>query len=181
MKQAINDERSLEWVAETLPNVVAGYGHLHSRWWVDERILVGGSINDAADWAHIRDDFGIGAVLSLEIERSDEGKGLDVPYLRLGMPDDGGPKPLEYWAAGIAFAHGVLRESGRRLYVHCALGNSRSPSMAYAILRTSMRLTPADALRRFQRSRSAWGTHPVQATYIASAEAAIAALREAVL
>lgn len=179
MKSAVNNEHTLEWVAETLPNVVAGYGHLHSRWWVDEQILVGGSINDAADWTHIRDDFGIGAVLSLEIERSDEGKGLDVPYLRLGMPDDGGPKPCEYWASGIAFAYGVL-QPGRRLYVHCALGNSRSPSMAYAILRTSMKLSPSAALQRFQRSRPEWGTHPVQATYLNSAEAAINALREAV-
>lgn len=177
MKQAINNEHSLEWVAETLPNTVAGYGHMHNRWWVDEQILVGGSVNDAVDWAHIRDDFGIGAVLSLEIERDDAGKGLDVPYLRLGMPDDGGPKPVEYWVAGVAFACGALRD-GRRIYVHCALGNSRSPSMAYAILRCAFKLSTAEALARFQRSRPEWGTHPVQATYIASAEASLAFMRE---
>lgn len=159
------------YIAEHLQNTVAGFNHWHLRWWVDDRILVGGSINDAADWRHIRDDFKIGAVLSLEIERDDEGKGLDVPYLRLAWPDDGQPKPAEYWAAGIAFGCNALL-SGRRVYVHCALGNSRSPSMAYAILR-ARGFNPQEAMQRFQRSRPEWGTHPTQQTYITSAEQAI--------
>lgn len=163
-------------------HVVEGDPPAVCRWWADNLILVGGLIQGPEDWAHLRYDLGIGAVLNLQIEPSADNVVVrDVPYVNAGTPDDGAPKPLEFWTTCIAFAFAVLRDKHRRLYVHCAAGASRAPSVTYAILRTSMRLHPKDALARVRRPRRPdWGNHPIQANYLRSCEDSLAVVREMV-
>lgn len=57
-----------------------------------------------------------------------------VAYLRVPTADDGKPKPAFWFGRAIPFAFDALRLPGTRLYVHCAGGINRGPSMALAIL-----------------------------------------------
>ena len=45
------------------------------RYWVHPGILVGGNVNDEADWRHLRDDLGIRSVLNVD-HNTDTGKGF---------------------------------------------------------------------------------------------------------
>ncbi len=147
--------------------------HNARRWWAHDRILVGGTLLDAADWAHLKKDFGITAVLSVESEHDDNGKGIDGPALWLPVPDDGTPKPAEWWAAGTVFAAGVLDAPGSKLYVHCQMGGSRSPAMAFAILRTWGMLSREEALAAIRETIPHYGNHPVHVNYLSSCEHAL--------
>lgn len=138
-------------------------------------IMVGGSILSQADCAHLQQDFGIEAILSVESERPDWGRADPrLPQIHIPMPDDGQPKPIEWWAAGIAFGIPV-----RKLYVHCQMGHSRSPAMAYALLRVVHKQTTSQALANIRLGHPSFGNHPAHQAYIRSAETAISALRGA--
>lgn len=50
------------------------------------------------------------------------------------VADTGAIPPDQWFADGVRYASEV-RVAGGRLYVHCAMGSARAPSMAYAILR----------------------------------------------
>lgn len=164
-----------QFIAEQYSNSLY-LGHPTSRWWADDRILVGGSLIDELDWKHIKSQFGIRAVLSVESEHSDIGKGIDEPYLYQPVPDDGLPKPVEWWITCISFAYGVLRDPARKVYVHCQMGGSRSPAMAYAILRVCMHMTKEGALARIRRVLADYGGPPGHQAYMRSAEDAITLL-----
>lgn len=64
-----------------------------------------------------------------------------LAYLWNPTADDGHPKPVEWFAKGIAFAipalaasPGVALSPRPRVYAHCAGGINRGPSMTYAIM-----------------------------------------------
>lgn len=56
------------------------------------------------------------------------------PTLNAGLPDDGTPKPTEWFGHVLPW---VLRaiHSGGKVVVHCESGIHRGPSMVYAVLR----------------------------------------------
>lgn len=54
--------------------------------------------------------------------------------IQLAQLDDMAPRT--HTIAGIAFALAALSQPGTKLYVHCHAGRSRSPAMAYAIIRS---------------------------------------------
>ena len=56
-------------------------------------------------------------------------------YLFNPAPDDGQPKPVEWFQRSLRFAMPLLAQPGWILYVHCYDGVNRGPSTAYAILR----------------------------------------------
>jgi protein-tyrosine phosphatase len=145
------------------------------RWTVDSEILVGGSISDAADWVHIRDDLGYKAVVNVETEHSDEGKGIDY-LIERRVPDDGSRFPLQFVRDVVDFAY-VSLVAGRKVYVHCQGGGSRSPAFAYAILRTRFTATPEDALNMVRNGKTeefkAYGSHAYHKAYLGSVEEAI--------
>lgn len=149
---------------------------LAQRWWVDVDILVGGSILDQADLDHLRNDFGVRTVLSLD---DYEIAGVDTAKLRdhwLPTHDDGRPKPAAWWYQGVEigmkFFSEVQAGTPGVLYIHCGMGQSRSPAMAYAILR-AQGYTRETARDRLLRGVSPSGPHPSMDTiapYLASFE-----------
>lgn len=150
-------------------------GHTASRYWLADNLLVGGSIVDAADWEHLRTDFGISAVINLESEHSDIGKGIDT-LLELPTPDDGQKKDPKLFQSAIAFGQCILNEPGPKLYVHCQQGGSRSPAFAYAILRGVHGLTKEAALSCIRACHPEYGNHPVHQAYLDSAEEALSSI-----
>ncbi|MGC9357414.1 MAG: protein-tyrosine phosphatase family protein [Anaerolineae bacterium] len=86
---------------------------------------------------------GISAVVNLREESDDIARGVEMErYLWLRTPDDApiSPKDLERGAAFIA----DQRAAGRGVYVHCASGVGRAPTMAAAYL-VSTGMSPEQA------------------------------------
>lgn len=160
-------------------------GHACHRWSVHPLVIVGGSIFDQADWAHLRDDFGVRSVLNVETEHSDEGKGIPV-LSECRVPDDGTPFPAGLVRHAVSFAH--LNVGHGPVYVHCQQGGSRSPAFAYAVLRWVFQMPKQDALRAIQTGKDDWsqaanyatpgpvssyGHHHYHRSYIESVESAL--------
>lgn len=148
-----------------------GSGEEMHRYWVHRNILVGGMILDEKDARHLRETFGVAAVLNVASEESDTGKGV-LHLLEVGQPDDGSPRsPLLVRAAVVAVS--AWERAGIKVYIHCMKGMVRSPSYAYAALRGLGWAKEAafDAVR----SACPWGWgHEVRArAYIDSIEEAL--------
>lgn len=150
-----------------------------NRWWlVHERLLIGGSVIDLQDAEHLQKDLGIGAVLNVEREHTDVGYFDALPLLELPTVDDGTPKPIEWWAAGVSFCTKALR-NGLRVYVHCQMGGSRSPAMGYGILRSAWKYNAENALGAVrEKGVPSYGDHPVHVNYMNSYEVAAFLMKE---
>ena len=141
------------------------------RWSVHPAFLCGGSIIDAADWKGLQaPPFGCSYVINLEQEHSDQGKGI-ADLLEIPRPDDGSPRPAEWFQNAWRFAREKVA-SGQRGYLHCQAGGSRTPAMLYYFLR-KLGYSQADALAFIRQDRPAFGVHSYHVAYIASAEAAL--------
>ena len=57
-----------------------------------------------------------------------------LTYLWAPTPDDGAPKPTEWFAPAYSFALSALAQPRTKILAHCAGGVNRGPSMAYGIL-----------------------------------------------
>lgn len=158
-------------IAETYSNTCYE-GHTCKRWWAGPDLLVGGSICDAADMQHLRDNFKIDAVLSVESERSDLGKGIGPYGVWLPFPDDGTPPEKVLVRNAIAFGGSVLMQK-RKLYVHCQMGGSRSPAIAYAILR-AIGFTSEQTLAAIRVVKPEYGEHAYHKAYLGVVEAVMA-------
>lgn len=147
------------------------------RWKLDgiPRLLMGGTILDAADWEHLRKDFGVTHVINLETEHSDVGKVPREQLLEIPTPDDGTMKPAEWFDIG-GFVRTAFRNPASIIYVHCQAGGSRTPMMVYFLLRRFSNLTPAGALVLIQTVKPSFGSAAYHVNYIASAEQALANL-----
>jgi hypothetical protein len=160
--------------------------HKVQRWWVNDDIMVGGSINDAADYKHLQDDFNIKSVLNVETEHSDVGK--NITFLsECQVPDDGTPFSIDIVRHAVSFAK--MTFGFGPMYVHCQMGGSRSPAFAYAILRWVFKMNPADALKEVQNGKDwfmkiqngqliggsglIYGNHPYHKNYFDSIEKAL--------
>ena len=160
-------------MAERYTNTLYG-DHVCQRWFPDPKILVGGSILNKEDFEHLQRDFGVTAVLNVEQEHTDVGKVVGVPLCELPTQDDGQPKPTEWWFAGIGFSAPLLLDSSSNvLYIHCQMGGSRSPAMAYGCIRAILGLSQEDALRRLHRGVPSYGTHQGHWNYMNSCESAL--------
>jgi protein-tyrosine phosphatase len=146
---------------------------------VNPSLAVGAAINTPSDLDQIL-DAGITAIIDCQIERDDSSlltgrttnAGQPIAYLWDPTADDGQPKPTSWFAAGINFAAKQLATPGSPaiLLVHCAAGVNRSPSLAFAILR-SQGLSPAAAELAIRTARPQVGL-----AYKADADRAIAIL-----
>lgn len=138
--------------------------HEHS--WVTPRIALGSGVWDASDVGVVV-DAGITDVLDC---RGDSGvlyRGAPVSYFACPAPDDGAPKPVDWFLDGVAFAAGALRTPTARVLIHCTAGINRSPAMCYALLRL-LGDTAADAAAKIARARPL-----ATARYYADAECAL--------
>ena len=106
--------------------------------WITDQIAVGGGIwNDAKMIQVFR--AGITHIINMQIEFDD--RPLAEPYavsvLWNPVEDDFLPKPPEVFRKGVEFALEAVRDSGAKVFIHCAAGVHRAPMMALAILRAS--------------------------------------------
>jgi len=96
-------------------------------------------------------EWGIGAVVNMREERDDAERGVAMErYLWLPTTDDAPPR-LEDLERGVAFID-EQRAEDRGVYVHCASGVGRAPTMAAAYL-VSRGMTPAEAWTVIRRAR----------------------------
>lgn len=171
-----------ETVNHRLYNAKYGTDVHFDRWSVGNAnlILIGGSVLDKGDWKHLQQDLNVGAVINVETEHSDLGKGIPDGYLcEAQVPDDGTPFPLSVVTKVLTFAKEFLKGPERgRLYVHCQMGGSRSPAFAYGILRYCYQMTPGQALQAIRDggNKSDYGNHQYHANYLQSIETGLAAL-----
>jgi hypothetical protein len=110
------------------------------RFWVNDQILCGGSILSWDDYLHLKRDFGVTGVMNFA-NTTEDPDGIEH-YVHLPFPDDGKPIPHSLIHTVFAWARRHLETAGPVLYVHCALGGSRGPSMAYAVCRGVLGLQP---------------------------------------
>lgn len=143
------------------------------RYWVTPNILVGGNITSQDDYNHLVADYGITGVVNLEYP--EQSHGLEIPdTAELHVPDNGDPFPKHYVKTAVDYAKA---RKGKPIYVHCAMGMSRSPHFAYAILRGCYDMSPDDALLTVKKalpsSTHHWGFGLHTDKYIPSIENAL--------
>jgi dual specificity MAP kinase phosphatase len=98
---------------------------------VTPQLYVGGQIN-AAGWRWLA-ARGLSADINMRIEFDDATNGIaPEAYLWLPTHDDHAPT-LDQLRSGVAFIHQEI-EKGGKVYVHCASGVGRAPTMAAAYL-----------------------------------------------
>ncbi len=96
-------------------------------------------------------DLGITAVVNMREEFDDASRGLGLDhYLWLPTTDDT-PPTVEDLAQGAVFIH-EQRSAGRGVYIHCASGVGRAPTMAAAYL-VAQGATPHHAWETLREGR----------------------------
>lgn len=162
-------------IAETYINTYLHDAPLTHRYWITPTILVGGNILNQEDWEHLRRDFKINAVINLEVPESNHGiacENLWEDYIN----DNGANSAFtpERVASILRFAK---RHINWPIYVHCAVGRSRSTHTTYAILRHCLKMTPKEARTQIEEALPTpthhFGFNLHTASYTASIEAAL--------
>ncbi len=103
---------------------------------------------------------GIGATLNLREEADDTKKGVAFQrHLWLPTPDDGAPT-VEQLEQGVTFIKDAVAE-GLEVYIHCAQGVGRAPTMAAAYL-VSQGKTPDEAMNLIRKVRPFITPTPIQ-------------------
>lgn len=96
-----------------------------------EHLWLGGQIN-AAGWAKLQ-AWSVSALVNLRVEWDDRRSGIQAPYY-LWLPTmDGTPPALEQLRRGVQFIHEHI-SAERGVYVHCAGGLGRAPSLVICYL-----------------------------------------------
>ena len=137
---------------------------------VTARLATGGALTAAAD-VDVLVQSGVTHVIDCRVE-FDDGQLLAqrLRYLYDPTEDDGQAKPPTWFGPGISFALQALSLPGYRVYVHCAAGVNRGPSMCYAIMR-ALGWEASEALKTVKAGR------PVaMVRYSRDADAALLAL-----
>ena len=116
---------------------------------VTEQLHVGGQ-HYPRGYRKLR-DYGISAILNMRGEYCDLAQGIGGErYLQLPTVDNT-PPTLADLQRGVDFARAEI-ERGGKVYIHCAVGCGRAPTMTAAYL-VSTGLTADEALRRIKRTR----------------------------
>jgi protein-tyrosine phosphatase len=96
-----------------------------------DRLWLGGQIS-AAGWAKLQ-KWSVSALVNLRVEWDDRQSGIYTPHY-LWLPTfDGTPPALEQLQRGVRFIHANI-SAGRGVYVHCAGGLGRAPSLVICYL-----------------------------------------------
>jgi dual specificity phosphatase 3 len=75
-----------------------------------------------------------------------------IRYVHVGIDDNGGPRPDEWFDAGVGGAVDLLERTDGDVLVHCHMGINRGPSMAFAVLLT-LGWDPGEALDAIRAAR----------------------------
>ncbi len=112
---------------------------------------------------------GITAGVNLRVEFDDAAHGLALAdYCHLPTVDDAAPS-IEHLERGVAFVREQI-EAGRKVYIHCAGGVGRAPTLAAAYL-ISAGLTRDEALETIRRVRPFINIMPPQMALLTEYEA----------
>jgi len=104
--------------------------------------------------------LGITGVVNMRVEFDDAAHGLTVGhYCHLPTIDDDAPT-FEYLDQGVAFMRQVVTQGGK-VYIHCAGGVGRAPTMAVAYF-VCHGLSVADAVALIKKTRPFINIMPVQ-------------------
>ena len=116
---------------------------------VTPQLYVGGQIN-ARGWRWL-EDRGLTADVNMRSEFDDTAHGIAPrAYLWLPTHDDHAPT-VEQLRTGVAFIRQAI-ERGEKVYVHCASGVGRAPTMAAAYL-VSTGMSPDEAWTLIRQTR----------------------------
>jgi len=127
----------------TMGREVARYSRITPQLWVGGQMRARGW-----RWLMAR---GITATVNLRAEHDDRVHGVPVEgYLWLPTQDDDAPRP-EHFQAGVQFIARVIAQGGA-VYVHCASGVGRAPTLAAAYL-ISTGMSVEQALETIRRVR----------------------------
>ncbi len=127
-----------EWIGDAYRKVKAYFIMLRHNFnppkkldWVTPELAIGSDIR-ALDFLKSQ---GVGAIIGLQAERSDDEEklhGADVDYLHIPIKDGHAPEPSQIQSM-IDWIN-AERGTGRKVYMHCAAGVGRAPTMAIAYL-----------------------------------------------
>jgi len=140
-------------------------------WVTPQLALCGGLPDDPAAKTRQLDEWmaaGVTHIVDTRVERSDEmfviGHAPNVGYSWVGLEDEGGARPDEWFDAGVEAALAAIGGRGGRVLVHCHLGVNRGPSLAFAVMLT-LGWDPVEALDAIRAARPvATVLHAVDAT-----------------
>ncbi len=113
---------------------------------------VGGQIG-AAGWERLK-SLGVTSIVNMRREYDDRAAGIDVPperYLHLPTTDNN-PVSLEDLKRGADWVNTQIAQGGS-VYIHCAVGSGRAPSMGAAYLIAHQGQTAVQALDTIRRVR----------------------------
>lgn len=129
----------------------------HPEWhWITDNIALGSYPLDPALQEIL--DAGISAIISLRMDEPDYDLALFEEACVLEV-EDGRPFPYDDLVQGLAFLHDVV-ESGRKVYVHCFAGVSRSSFFVACYLMLREQWSFEDAVRYVQSRRSQCSPDP---------------------
>lgn len=99
---------------------------------ITEFVYLGTNLNHLeTSHMQILNEVGITAEIDLENERQKQAPGVDV-YLWLPVEDHKAPT-REQLSAGVAMID-LMEKQNKKVFVHCALGHGRSPTLVAAYL-----------------------------------------------
>lgn len=121
--------------------------------WLTDRIAVGGGIWNAENMAAVARE-GITHIIDMQIEFDDTplAKQHGIEVLWNATDDDFEPKPPALFQRGVEFAERALAEEDTKVFVHCAAGIHRAPTMTLALL-GSMGWELGEAMELIQKRR----------------------------
>ena len=121
--------------------------------WLTDRIAVGGGIWNPENMTAVA-EAGITHIIDMQIEFDDTplAKEHGIEVLWNPTDDDFEPKPPALFQRGVDFAEKALEEEGTKIFVHCAAGVHRAPTMTLALL-GSMGWDLEDAMKLIEGRR----------------------------
>ncbi len=127
---------------------------------VTDFLLVGGSLRSGdADPGTVITELkahGLTHILDCRTETSDEHLvaqiAPEITYHQAGTEDEAAGTAEGWFDSGVSFAREALKVPGTVVLAHCALGQARGPSMAYAVL-LDQGYDPGEALLMITQAR----------------------------
>ncbi len=116
------------------------------------KLYVGGQIREKG-WQRLKQD-GVTAVVNMRTEHDDRANGVSIPedhYLHLPTVDDT-PVSLDDLQRGVDWIAAQIANDGA-VYIHCAAGSGRAPSMGAAYLIARENMTTDEALGAIKKKR----------------------------